>query len=73
MNNEEPEQGTTNTTGWYTKNAQKRVTSEYEKKSKTDLKSMNPGNEGQSRSQYGNFIKARENQMSQARRRKKIN
>ena len=67
MNNNE-EQGTTNTGGWYTKNAQKRVTSEYEKKSKANLKSMNLGNETQSRSQMSNFTKARENQMSQARR-----
>ena len=29
MNNNE-EQGTTNTTGWYTKNAKERVTSKYE-------------------------------------------
>ena len=63
MNNNE-EQGTTNTEGWYTKNAQKRVTSEYEKKSKANLKSMNLGNETQSKSQFDNFKKARENQMA---------
>ena len=67
MNNDE-EQGTTNTTGWYTKNAKKRVTSEYEKKSRANLKSMNLGNETQSRSQMSNFTKARENQIAQARR-----
>ena len=70
-NNQEPEKGTTNTTGWYTKDAKERVTSEYEKKSKTDLKSIKPGNEIQSRSQMDNFMKARKSQMSQARRKKK--
>ena len=53
---------------WYTKDAEERVTSDYEKNSKTELKSMNLGNENQSRSQMNNFTKARENQMAQARR-----
>ena len=55
---------------WYTKNAQKRVTSKYETESKKNLASMNLGNQTQSRSQYGNFMNARNIQMAQGQRTK---
>lgn len=55
---------------WYTKNAQKRVTSKYEIESKKNLAPMNLGNQTQSRSQYGNFMKGRNIQMAQEQRTK---
>ena len=69
MNNNE-EQGTTNTTGWYTKNAKERVTSKYEEKSKTDLKSMTTGNKNQAGKSFDNFSRARTGQMTQGKSKK---
>ncbi len=69
MNNNE-EQGTTNTTGWYTKNAKERVTSKYEEKSKTDLKSMTTGNKNQAGKSFDNFSRARTGQMAQGKSKK---
>ena len=69
MNNNE-EEGTTNTTGWYTKNAKERVTSKYEEKSKTDLKSMTTGNKNQSGKSFDNFSRARTGQMAQGKSKK---
>lgn len=72
MNNNE-EQGTTNTGGWYTKGAQERVTSKYEEKSKTDLKSLTTGNKNQSTKSFSNFSRARERQMSGQRNKADFN